>query len=167
MNPKPELLIRQHRLLPWGSSELPAGPTSTTQAPYPAQRPRNLLPPPSGFHASAAAHKPPRRRAAAPTSGPRPRPPGRAESARPPAWPARFPQPGPRAPGHGPALPPPLRGAARAPLAEPAGALPAPRPARTPPAAAPCPLAGSPALGWTASAARTRLRFRLRLVQTA
>ena len=166
MNPKPELLIiRQHRLLQWGSSDLPTEPTSTTHTP-----------PTRPSHPGTSCLR-------RPGSTPRPRPISPHAAERQPPLPARGPAPrqsGERAPPSlararrvtAPPFPHPartalLRGAARAPLAGPAGALPAPRPARPPPAAAPCPLAGSPALGWTASADRTRLRFRLRLVQTA
>lgn len=114
---------------------------------FPLRPPRNLLPPQSRFHrsASAAAHKPPRRQRAAPTSGPRPRPPAAVRR-------ARAPQPSSRAPGHGPALPPPRPN--RTPVRERPGrcrhgrpAPACPRPTRPPPGRRPVPasrLTGSP-----------------------
>ena len=151
-----------------GSSELPAGPLQLHTRPLPG--PTTPEPP-----------------ASCPGSTPRPRPisPHAAEGQ--PPLPARRPAPAPPAP--------PAERRARAPQPARAGSWPRPSPTRPephrrgerpehcprgplalgsargppsrPPATAPCPLAGSPALGWTASATRTRLRFRLRLVQTA
>lgn len=160
---KPQLLtIKRHRLLQKGSPQFPAGLTSTMHTSYLGRPPQNLLPPRFGFQTSPTAQKSPRAvgqpllpaRSPAPPVERSARPPARARwvTAPPFPHPARTVQPW---------------GAAPAPLAGPVGAYPARGPLGHPPAAVPCPLDGSPALSGTASTARARLRFRLRLVQTA
>lgn len=154
--------MRRHCLLQWGCPELPAGPTSTTHTPLSGLA--TPEPPATAVRVPHFGHGPevPTRRGAAPISGPKPRPPVK-KNARPPARARRVTAP----PFPHPDRTVPPWGASRAPPAVPAGACPARGPLGRPPAAAPCPLTGSPALGGTASTARARLRFRLRLVQTA